>query len=444
MTDDAHITITEDSRLEAIVDIERYADQGRCVAHIDGRVVFVRFALSGEKVKIRVDEPHERKDRFWTGEVIEVLEANEHRIDPVWPLAGPLAWGGGVGGADLIHVDLEGQLEWKRAIINEQMKRLGYIDVDVPVHRLPADAAAQGLGWRTRVDFVADESGHLSMRRRESHERVRLTEMPLASSQAQAIADHFDLWNTPFEPGAKIHISAPEPRSGQPDDLESGNYAVTVNGELVHGLQRVDERIELNDGRIFDYGVDAQGFWQVNRNAPQTLAQHVFDIVERLMSSGHTRHGGSVIWDLYSGSGLFTIPIAQRFEKTTRVVSIEGAATAVKNARNNIRRAHIGNVVALKGDVMKTLRTLEPEYKHPEIVVLDPPRAGAGRKVSQQIIGSRANRVIYVACDPTSLARDTATFIEGGYKIEDIQAYDIYPMTHHVETVCLMSRVEGK
>lgn len=83
--------------MESTIRIERYADQGRCVGHIDGRVVFVRFALPGELVRVVLDEPHDREDRFWTGEVTEVLEASEDRVEPVWPLAGPLAMGGGVG-----------------------------------------------------------------------------------------------------------------------------------------------------------------------------------------------------------------------------------------------------------------------------------------------------------------------------------------------------------
>ena len=94
--------------MESTIRIERYADQGRCVGHIDGRVVFVRFALPGELVRVALDEPHDREDRFWTGEVVEVLEASEDRTDPIWSLAGPLAMGGGVGGADLVHVSRAG------------------------------------------------------------------------------------------------------------------------------------------------------------------------------------------------------------------------------------------------------------------------------------------------------------------------------------------------
>ena len=130
--------------MQAEVRIERYADQGRCVAHIDGRVVFVRFALPDELVRVELDEPHDRDDRFWTGEVVEVLEPSEDRITPAWPLAGPLAMGGGVGGADLVHVSLPGQLKWKAITVSEQMSRLGHIDVAVPIERMPGDNRRTG------------------------------------------------------------------------------------------------------------------------------------------------------------------------------------------------------------------------------------------------------------------------------------------------------------
>ncbi len=138
--------------MQAEVRIERYADQGRCVAHIDGRVLFVRFALPDELVRVELDEPHDRDDRFWTGEVVEVLEPSEDRVTLAWPLAGPLAMGGGVGGADLVHVSLPGQLKWKAITVSEQISRLGHIDVAVPIERMPGDKAAGGLNWRTRIE----------------------------------------------------------------------------------------------------------------------------------------------------------------------------------------------------------------------------------------------------------------------------------------------------
>lgn len=452
MTTTANKPLHSDNRLEADVEIERYADQGRCVAHLDGRVVFVRFALPGERVHILVDEPHNRKDRFWTAEVTEVLKASPDRVEPVWPLAGPLAWGGGVGGADLVHVSLPGQLAWKKTVIEDQMRRLGHVEVSVPVHRLPEDEAEGGLHWRTRLDLVADEEGHPSMRRRESHQRVALTDMPIASQRLLDIAAAEDLWNRRFDPNDHIRISVPEPRSLAREDKD--NYAIVLNGKVISGRRHLLERVlpsnpaSLDDGShtqfdSFDYTVDAEGFWQVHRCAPTVLAQAV---VNALMASGADQ--ASTLWDFYSGSGLFTLPMAAFFPQA-QVLSIEGAPIAVKNARKNISQAGLGKLItALEGDVSKTIRSLtahgHAQLTKPDIILLDPPRAGSGRKVCQQMAESGAKAIIYVSCDVTNLARDTAYLTEAGYHISDIQAYDIYPMTHHVETVALFERVEGK
>lgn len=435
-----------DGRLEADVTIERFADQGRCVAHIDGRVVFVRFALPGEKVRVRIDEPHNRKDRFWTAEVTKVYEPSEYRVEPSWPLAGPLAWGGGVGGADLTHVSLEGQLLWKRMSIEEQLRRIGKLEnPNVPVLRVPEDAAegVRGLHWRTRVEFIADELGYVSMRRRESHDRVRVTEMPLASEQVLKVAEHVDLFNRRFEPGAHIRIAAPEPRNGQTDVIESGNWALLVNHELADGREYVRERVELADGRACEYSVLAGGFWQMHRMAAQVLTRDVLKLArEHAISTGKLSDDG-VVWDLYSGSGLFTIPIASRLVPRGKVLGIEGFEPAVESAVRNAKRNNVDNVTEAAGKVLDTLRHLKqtlPEFISPQLVILDPPRAGAGRKVVEQINHSGAPVVIYVSCDPASLARDIAVFRELGYELSFIHAHDIYPMTHHVETVAVLTK----
>ena len=213
--------------MEATIRIERYADQGRCVGHIDGRVVFVRFALPGELVRVELDEPHDREERFWTGEVVEVLEASEDRAEPIWPLAGPLAMGGGVGGADLVHVSLAGQLKWKTCSIVEQMLRLGHTAVEVPIDRMPQDEAERGLHWRTRIEMIADADGRPSMRRRGTHVRVPIDTMPLASRALLDVAEREHVWDGGFTPGSQIRLSVPEPRDGA---AVEENYAVLVDG----------------------------------------------------------------------------------------------------------------------------------------------------------------------------------------------------------------------
>ena len=468
--------------MQVTMRIERYADQGRCVGHLDGRVVFVRFALPGELVVVRMDEPMRAKAHFFTGEVVEVLEPSADRVEPQWKLAGPLVQGGGVGGADLIHVSLPGQIRWKAAVIANQFQRLAHMDVsesDVSVERIPGDEELNGCNWRTRMELVADDEGRLSMRKRESHDRIAIDTMPLASRAVLAVADSLDLWNRSFSPNAQIRLAVPEPRVEGLDfndkaalfDAIGENYALIVNDELVAGSALLRERVRVaaagdsSRARTFDYDVDARGFWQIHRAAPEHLVNYVLGLVRSALGG---RSKNTVLWDLYSGSGLFTIPLATLANvggnlsssagdsgsaEPARVLSIEGAPIAVKNARRNIGRAGLSRdvVEALEGDVAQTLESqvfkasksskIVRRFAHPDVVVLDPPRAGAKAQVCKQIAKSGARSVVYVACDPTSLARDVGTFRELGYSVQSLRAFDIYPNTHHVESVCLMSKV---
>lgn len=467
--------------MQVTMRIERYADQGRCVGHLDGRVVFVRFALPGELVVVRMDEPMRAKAHFFTGEVVEVLEPSADRVEPQWKLAGPLAQGGGVGGADLIHVSLPGQIRWKASVIANQFQRLAHMDVaesDVSVERIPGDEELNGFNWRTRMELVADDEGRLSMRKRESHDRIAIDTMPLASRAVLAVADSLDLWNRSFSPNAQIRLAVPEPRVEGLDfndkaallDAIGENYALIVNDELVAGSALLRERVRVvaacdsSRARTFDYDVDARGFWQIHRAAPEHLVSYVLGLVRSALGG---RSKNTVLWDLYSGSGLFTIPLATLANvggnlsssagdsgsaEPARVLSIEGAPIAVKNARRNIGRAGLSRdiVEALQGDVAQTLESqvfkasksskIVCRFAHPDVVVLDPPRAGAKAQVCKQIAKSGARAVVYVACDPTSLARDVGTFRELGYSVQSLRAFDIYPNTHHVESVVLMSR----
>lgn len=442
--------------MEAEVTIERYADQGRCIAHIDGRVVFVRFALPGERVKILLDEPRRKKDRLWTGKVTEVLEASPDRVEPVWPLAGPVAWAGGLGGADLVHVSRQGQAQWKQTVVEEQMKHLAGLDLTVPLTQVPEDEPEDGLHWRTRLDLVAGNNGHLAMRKRGSHDLLPLNTMPLASRRLLNLAQEQGWWSQTFQPGDHIRISVPEPRPGQESSVgqtpgqeagvqqsasQTGNFGFLVNGKVVSGRRNLTEKVVVtlpfiqNSPLDLSYTVDAEGFWQVHRMAPQIL---VSEAVQRMFSAGGK--DSSLIWDLYSGSGLFTLAAATAFPQA-RILSVEGAPVAVKNARENSAAAGLDTITSQEGDVYKTLKNLsDTTLTHPQIILLDPPRSGAGRKICNLLSSFQAETIIYISCNPASLARDISYLRQGGYELTSIHAYDIYPLTHHVETICLMSR----
>ena len=254
--------------------------------------MFVRFALPGELVVVRMDEPMRAKAHFFTGEVVEVLEPSADRVEPRWKLAGPLSQGGGVGGADLIHVSLPGQIRWKASVIANQFQRLAHMDIaesDVSVERIPGDEELNGFNWRTRMELVADDEGRLSMRKRESHDRIAIDTMPLASRAVLAVADSLDLWNRSFSPNAQIRLAVPEPRVDGLDFNDKAallsaigeNYALIVNDELVAGSALLRERVRVaaagDSSRMctFDYDVDARGFWQIHRAAPELSLIHI-------------------------------------------------------------------------------------------------------------------------------------------------------------------------
>lgn len=385
------------------------AHGGHCVARHDGRVVFVRHTLPGERVRAVVTD---RRAKLWRAEAVEILEASPDRVPSAWPAAGP----GGVGGGELAHVSLEAQRRWKADVVSEQLRRMAGLAVDVTVQPLPAET---GLEYRTRIDLVADPTGRLGMHGFRSHRVVPLDDMPLAVPEIAQLG----LFSRRWAAGARLEVVAPS----------VGEPLVLVDGEPFQDRRRhVQETVQLDDG-IHHYRVAAAGFWQVHRQAPRTLATAVITAV----GAGGGMAGATVV-DLYSGVGLFTLPLAQAVGATGAVWSVEGDAAAVRNARRNLHDQPHARL--LTGDVGTVLSGLDAR---PDVVVLDPPRAGAKAAVVQRIAAMAPQRVVYVACDPAALARDVALFRGAGYSLAELSAFDLFPMTHHVECIAVLQRPSG-
>jgi tRNA/tmRNA/rRNA uracil-C5-methylase (TrmA/RlmC/RlmD family) len=409
------------------VEVGPVAHGGHCVARLPvapgeerGRVVFVRHALPGERVRVRLTETG-RKASFWRGDAIEVLDASADRVDSLWPQAGP----GGIGGGELAHVRLDAQRAWKSAVLGEQLSRLAKVEREVPVHAMPGDAERGGLAWRTRVELEADAEGRAAMRRFRSHTLVPVEQMPLMSD---ALAE-LDLLGRRWRAGSRIEAVAPaagdEPVvlvDGQPYDLRRGKVDPRPNARSV-----VREEVTVG-GTTWQYRVAAAGFWQVHREAPAALTAAVLDALGDVQ--------GATVLDLFSGAGLFTLPIADAVGEDGAVVDVEGDARAVRDARRNAHDRE--NVELLEGDVAQVLAVNEGAPA--DAVVLDPPRVGAGRDVVRSIGALDVRRVVYVACDPAALARDVAYLAEEGFALDDVQGYDLFPMTHHVEAVAVLTR----
>jgi len=386
---------------DALVELEvgPVAHGGHCVARLHGRVVFVRHSLPGERVRARLTESGEGR-RFWRADAVEVLEASPDRVPSVWPAAGP----GGVGGGELAHVAPPAQRAWKAAVLDEQLRRLAHLELDVPVLAAPGDEERDGLAYRTRIDLVADGSGRAGMRRFRSHDVQALESMPLATETAVAPAGG-------DEPLVLL--------DGVPFDLRRGRPDTRPNARSsVH--ERVGDYV---------YRVSAAGFWQVHREAPAVLVDAVRAGVGDVV--------GATVADLYSGAGLFTVPLADAVGPTGSVVSVEGDERAVRDARRTLHDRD--NVTLHHGDVAQVLSRAD-DVVHADVVVLDPPRTGAGRAVVGAVAALRPDRVVYVACDPAALARDIGLLGEAGYRLTRLQGFDLFPHTHHLEAVAVLER----
>ena len=405
------------SRELLTLEVGPVAHGGHCVARHDGRVVFVRHALPGETVRAALTDAG-GSATFWRADAVDVIEPSSDRVESVWPAAGP----GGVGGGELAHVSLPAQRRWKAEVVAEQLRRLAHLELEVVVDAAPGET--DGLGWRTRVELVAGGDGRAGMHRFRSHEIVALDAMPLAVSGMDVEA----LLRRTWTPGARLTATAPV-GGDAPLVLVDGLPATDRGPDLRPTARRAVREVADVAGRTYRWRVAGDGFWQVHRAAPAVLAQAVVDAVG-------DRVGATVV-DLYSGAGLFTLPLADAVGPQGAVIAVEGDERAIKDSRRNV---HDHPQVTLhQGAVIDVLAS--GSVSRADVVVLDPPRVGAGRAVVEAVAGLGPDRVVYVACDPAALARDLAYFAGHGYALSGLRALDLFPMTHHVECVAVLDRV---
>jgi tRNA/tmRNA/rRNA uracil-C5-methylase (TrmA/RlmC/RlmD family) len=386
------------------------AHGGHCVARIDGtagRVVFVRHALPGERVVAEVTEVHRG---YLRADVVAVFEPSVNRVEPPCPYARP----GACGGCDLQHATPAAQLEWKAAVVCEQLTRLARltpVEVDalgVRVTPLPGGP----LGWRTRVRYAVDAAGRPGLLKHRSHEVVPIDFCRIAHLAVRAAPVTGRRW--PGVDSVEVVASA----GGEVSVLATAGDTVTV----VSGPTRVRERAT---GR--EWTLDAGAFWQVHPAAAQTLADAVVELLR-------PRPGESA-WDLYAGAGLFAAALAIPLGPTAQVTLVEAARASVLAARANL--SDLSGVTVAESSVEAAVR--RRRVRGPvDLVVLDPPRAGAGATVVRGIVDASPRAVAYVACDPAAFARDVRTFAESGWRLSALRAYDCFPMTQHIECVGLL------
>ncbi len=424
---------------EVEVDVTAIAHGGHCIARHEGQVLFVRHTVPGERVVARVTETG-AGERFVRADAVSVLTASPDRVVPPCPFAGP----GLCGGCDLQHVALPRQRALKADVVREQMARLAHLEVDVEVEPVPGDT--EGLDWRTRVEFAVDAEGRAGLRRHRSHDVVAVDHCRIAAPGIDLLRVTEGLW-----PGVEA-VDAVAPSVGEP-------LAVVLPLPEGAVVPVVHERVEAtwsgSDGGwqmvLGELAVSARGFWQVHPGAARTF-------VEAVMTAARVQPGERAL-DLYAGVGLFAAPLAVAVGPTGQVVAVESDTQAADLARDNL--ADWPNVAVLTARVDDAFGVARPTRRGSakqrgsrprkpsrstlvptaaDVVVLDPPRTGAGRGVCAEIAALRPRVVVYVACDPAALARDTAYLADLGYRLSGLRAFDAFPMTHHVECVARFER----
>lgn len=447
------------------------AHGGHTVARHEGRVVFVRHGIPGERVRVRVTEAGPTAS-FWRADVVAVLEASGDRRPHPWPEADALAAADAgtvpVGGAEFGHIALARQRRLKREVLAEQVHRLAGLDADdLPepdVEAVPDEDPA-GLHWRTRVTFDVTADGRVGMHPHRSDAVLPVATMPLAVPAVDALGlARVDLTGVarvevavPSGPDGRggrplltLFPAAPEPDPAGVNHAALRRVAAAVPEASVCWHDPVTHRIHALRGepwvteRVGErrYRVTGDGFWQVHRRAPDVLAAAVRDALGPV--------DGLTVHDLYAGAGLFSGLLAAGGATVTSVESARGASA---DAAGNL--ADLPAVTVRHGDVARYLGgppagggQRRGDDRRPDaavipgpadVVVVDPPRVGLDRRVTDRLIAAPPARLAYVSCDPASFARDLGRFRAAGWHLHTVRAFDLYPNTHHLESFALLT-----
>jgi 23S rRNA (uracil1939-C5)-methyltransferase len=400
------------------------AHGGAALGRHEGRVVFIRGAIPGETVRAEITED---KERFAQAHVVEILTPSPDRVVPRCPHFPEC------GGCQWQHIEYERQLELKTEIVRDQLQRIAGLP-DPSVH--PTLASPSPWGYRNRITFGVSQTGQLGFKRAGSHEIVPIVECHIADPRLMVVYDDLDL-NLPNLVQMTLMAGT------DPDDLliafetekdEPPRLSVDFPISCVH-LVSGDQRIPVNlignnhvtqrvAGNV--YRVSAGRFFQVNTAVAELLIEQVLEWLDPTPND--------TVLDGYCGVGLFTLPLAERADA---VIAVELDPGATEDLILNLDE--IDNVEVIEGPVESVLPDLagaEPL----QAVLLDPPRQGLDISVVDALVADGPPKIIYVSCDPATLARDVKRLARGGYVLQAVQPLDMFPQTYHIETVSRLVR----
>jgi len=386
------------------VTIEKVAHGGHFIARHEGAVIFVRHAIPGENCTIQITSIGKSFNR---ADVVSVETPSEFRV--VAPCS--FAHRNGCGGCDFQHISVAHQRTLKSDVITEQFARIAKIDLQIDVEEVDASTH-----WRTRAIATTDRNGKLGFFKSRSHSIAPVTDCLICVEGM----NFSEIASRDLKGDVRVEISS----------SNTGERSIALaptRGEekarLTEGPAVLHENVL---GRTLE--VSQESFWQSHKKAPEVLTQAVLDYAQLQI--------GEHVLDLYGGVGLFSAAIVDAVGPTGHVDLIEGSKVATADAARNF--AAYSNITIATGDVAKLL----PRISAADVVVLDPPRDGAGKEAVAHIARLAPRAIVYVACDPAALARDTAYLEDHSYSLVKVRAFDLFPLTHHIECVALYARAE--
>ena len=422
-------------QIEEPIKIEKPIYGGAFLARVEGKAVFVPLALPGEQARVRIVED---KRGYATAEVAEIVEAAPERVAPACRHFGMC------GGCQYQHADYAAQLAFKQAILRETLERGGV--------RAPEEMsvlAAEPWAYRNRIRLAVNAGGNVGYRGRRSHEVIEIAECPIAATvlveAALGAAGHFKKFGQMSRPVELSLFSNPASDSLLASVFTAGTAQVPLTDYFDALMQEVRpirgvELVELHRGQQprrvaqagaasltyraagFDYRVDHGAFFQVNRW-----------LVDKLVECVTGGYGGKLAWDLFAGVGLFARRLSCSFG---RVVAVESAPAAMAALEQNLAGT---NASAVKASAIEFLRKARMGVR-PDLIVVDPPRTGLGAETTALLGQIAAPAMVYVSCDPATLARDLRALIAAGYAIDQMILADLFPQTFHLETVVRLRR----
>ena len=387
------------------------ANGGSCVAHHEGRVVFVRYALPGERVRARVTAD---RGSYWHAEAFEVIDASADRIESLCPIAGL----DGAGCCDLAFALPEAARAFKASVVANQLERLGGLKCDPEIAAEPL-ADSGPTGWRTRVRLDVGADRRPGFHRYHSDELV--TDLRCAQLPA-GMLDGLPAVDSP--PGAQLHVAIDD------DDerhvvrtlRQGGKTATKVVEGAYEATQRVGQRV---------WQVPVTAFWQSHRGAAR--------VYSRLVADWAQPAAGMRVWDLYGGAGVFAAALGDAVGESGRVLTVDTSRASSRAARAAL--ADLPQVDIVTDSVRRALAAQRSSASRADVAVLDPPRAGAGREVIDLLAAAEVPRVVHIGCEAASFARDIGLYQARGYAVEKIKVFDAFPLTHHTECVALLTRL---